>query len=252
MPDHLWYAQQKGAKGKSKGGGGGKSGAGFHDNKVLMNFLKQMQQGWGGDSWGGSGKGWGKSGKKSSGGSAEMNELIGKIKDFQRSSEENKQAWWAYCSEHGGGNRDPARHDAASLREFLNSSGVKVGPKLSSSESFEKSELVNRIKSFQRTDEVQKQAWWDFCDAQENQKRDPNHYSVDVLKAFLAQYGLGKVQGTKAQKDALIERVKGFQKMGEEQKETWWSYVAEQGGKKRDPALYDIQFLEDFCTAQGI
>merc|ERR1712060_935520 len=51
-------------------------------------------------------------------GDPEKDELVSRIKAFQRESDENKQAWWNYCDTHLGGNRDPARHDANTLEDF--------------------------------------------------------------------------------------------------------------------------------------
>merc|ERR1712125_305965 len=87
----------------------------------------------------------------------------------------------------------------------------KGGKKPSFSGDFEKGELINKIKSFQRSSEEQKQAWWAFCDSQEGQKRDPARYGADVLQAFLAMNGIPGVQGTKERKTMLVNKVKGFQ-----------------------------------------
>jgi len=47
--------------------------------------------------------------------------LVAKIKHGQRTSSNFKEAWWAYCDKHEKhcGVRDPSRHDAASIRFFL-------------------------------------------------------------------------------------------------------------------------------------
>lgn len=45
-------------------------------------------------------------------------ELVDKIKNFQRSAEENKQAWWNYCDQLESKKRDPALHDTEILQEF--------------------------------------------------------------------------------------------------------------------------------------
>merc|ERR1719482_1708145 len=98
--------------------------------KIFMSFLKSM--GMDGSSWGGD---------------VGKDELISKIKNFQRSSEEQKQAWWTYCDSQGDGNRDPARHDTDFLQAFLTKHGIKG----LQGDSFVKSELINKIKAFQRS-----------------------------------------------------------------------------------------------------
>jgi len=46
--------------------------------------------------------------------------LVNRIKAYQRSGEAQREAWYGYC----GSKRDPARHEAAELQEFVNSYGV--------------------------------------------------------------------------------------------------------------------------------
>jgi len=55
---------------------------------------------------------------------AETAGLVAQIKELQRGSQEMKEAWWKYCDESLAGARDPARHDAATLRAFLESTGI--------------------------------------------------------------------------------------------------------------------------------
>eukprot|EP00929_Paragymnodinium_shiwhaense_P082581 TRINITY_DN43579_c0_g1_i1.p1 TRINITY_DN43579_c0_g1~~TRINITY_DN43579_c0_g1_i1.p1 ORF type:complete len:354 (+),score=74.07 TRINITY_DN43579_c0_g1_i1:65-1126(+) len=48
-------------------------------------------------------------------------ELVQQIKDLQRSNPDVKQAWWDFCEQELGGIKDPARHDANALEDFLSS-----------------------------------------------------------------------------------------------------------------------------------
>merc|ERR1719491_580552 len=50
--------------------------------------------------------------------------LVQRIKQFQRSGEQQKQAWWSYCDTMRGTVRDPAKHDIQSLQEFISNNGV--------------------------------------------------------------------------------------------------------------------------------
>ena len=45
--------------------------------------------------------------------------LVDKIKQIQRSSQQAKEQWWEYCDGYGEGNRDPSRHDDAFLTAFI-------------------------------------------------------------------------------------------------------------------------------------
>merc|ERR1719461_2339672 len=45
--------------------------------------------------------------------------LVERIKQIQRTSEEEKAKWWEFADTHGRGIRDPQRHDAPFLQSFL-------------------------------------------------------------------------------------------------------------------------------------
>merc|ERR1719352_1697390 len=88
----------------------------------------------------------------------------------------------------------------------------------------EKDALVEQIKNFQRSGEENKQAWWNFCEQQELKKRDPALQSIESLQMFCANVGIvawGESAMKKArmgdpEKDALVEKIKNFQRSGEE------------------------------------
>jgi len=78
---------------------------------------------WGGNAWGGE-----PMAKKPrvpvSTGNPAKDVLVEKIKTFQRSSEANKEAWGAFCAEHGN-IRDPARHEEHVLQVFITGYGIQ-------------------------------------------------------------------------------------------------------------------------------
>jgi hypothetical protein len=49
----------------------------------------------------------------------EKAELVDKVKALQRTDPDTKQAWWTFCDEQMGGVKDPNRHEAATLQQFL-------------------------------------------------------------------------------------------------------------------------------------
>jgi len=51
-------------------------------------------------------------------------ELVGKVKSFQRSGEAQKQLWWSFCDCTEGKNRDPARHEVDVLEAFVQGQGL--------------------------------------------------------------------------------------------------------------------------------
>lgn len=257
IPDDVWYAQQK-AKGQGKkvnkswGAGTGAAGGGGNQ-KLILDLIKALAVGGNKSKRAGAGDGSGgkRSSKRAFSGDFVKGELIKKIKEFQKSGEEQKQTWWAFCDSQGGGNRDPARHETEVLQGFLAEQGIQGVQ----GNAFLKSELVNKIKAFQRSSEEQKQAWWDFCDGQEEQKRDPAFYDAKVLQKFLAEHGIFGIKGdakTAQKKSMLVAKIKTFQKSGEDQKQAWWAVCDATQGQKRDPMLHDVDFLQAFVNEHGI
>ncbi|CAE7169366.1 unnamed protein product [Symbiodinium pilosum] len=58
-----------------------------------------------------------------------------------------------------------------------------------------KADLVDRIKSLQRTDENAKQAWWSYCEEQHSGVKDPNRHDEYTLSNFLSTYESGGCSG---------------------------------------------------------
>lgn len=181
---------------------------------------------------------------------------IEKIKAFQRSGQEQKQAWWDFCDSQPGKNRDPARYTVDILQGFVQEHSIQSvqgsGKRKSTSSDSVQQELVAQIKVFQRSGEEQKQTWWAFCDSQPGKNRDPARYEVDVLQGFVQEHGMPGLQGNEKERAELVAKIKGFQKSGEEQKQTWWTFCDGQAGKKRDPALYTVDILQTFVLANAL
>jgi len=57
-------------------------------------------------------------------GDHEKDQLVLRVKAYQRSGEDGKQNWWTYCDNQLGGVRDPARHDCTTLQQFIAAHGV--------------------------------------------------------------------------------------------------------------------------------
>jgi len=133
---------------------------------------------------------------------ADARALIDLFKHRQRTSACWNQAWACYCQTYGGGVNDPAKHDHSfligfldflgmqGLRTFANGSGGGGGRMGASSGDAAKDELVLRIKSYQRSSMVNKEAWWKLCDEQLDGVRDPNRHDASVLKHFVDMYSI--------------------------------------------------------------
>jgi len=207
-----------------------------------------------------------------SSGNAAKDRLVARIKDFQRAAADQKQAWWDFCDEHLQGKRDPAKADQDVLENFCNSFGVPIA--IQTPQTWQggkgwvgdpvKDALVLRIKDFQRSDDASKQAWWSFCDENLNGSRDPMRADSETLQMFCNSFGVPNAsqtphtwQGGKGSmgdltKDALIHRIKDFQRSDDTQKQVWWSFCDERLDGNRDPARADSETLQMFCGAYGV
>merc|ERR1711988_1086146 len=105
-----------------------------------------------------------------------------------------------------------------------------------------KERLVQAIKAFQRQGEQFKQLWWQYADSSLGGIRDPARHDYDTLQEFVvsnnvpqangaSMYGNGASMYGQDTKASLIQKIKNFQKQGDDNKETWGAFA----GSKRDP-----------------
>mmetsp|Transcript_70707 Transcript_70707/g.118197 ORF Transcript_70707/g.118197 Transcript_70707/m.118197 type:complete len:322 (-) Transcript_70707:1336-2301(-) len=130
--------------------------------------------------------------------------LVKQIKELQRSSPEMKQSWQDYCSQYGQGYKDPMRHDVGFLHQFMTLhkppaikrswqpdaavpmvAGVYAGQGMGSVTQSTQEGLVRQIKDGQRMSDDWKAAWWAWCDAHGEGKRDPSRHPVAFLQEFI-------------------------------------------------------------------
>lgn len=52
-------------------------------------------------------------------------DLVQKVKDWQRKGKGHKEAWYSFCRRNGSDKYDPSRHDAETLRDFIR--GIESG-----------------------------------------------------------------------------------------------------------------------------
>lgn len=135
-------------------------------------------------------------------------ELVEQIKSLQRSDQDMKQAWGAYCDQQLGGVRDPNRHDVGALQAFLssyssgpgatsyNGSGSRgtsyaAAPWNMQGQDEDQVALAQQVKDLQRSDPECKQAWAEYCDSSLGGTRDPNRHDAGTLQGFLDAYTAG-------------------------------------------------------------
>jgi len=124
---------------------------------------------------------------------AMLRALIDKVKAGQRSSEEWKERWWAWCDANGG-TRDPARRTVQELQQAIlqlgeppaSGGGFGGGPRMGAPpQSEEHQQLINQVKTLQRTNPQWKNGWDTICEAEGGGKRDPARHDPDFLRRAL-------------------------------------------------------------------
>jgi len=129
-----------------------------------------------------------------------------------------------------------------------------------------KDRLVNQIKCFQRLGDDRRDMWRTYCEANLSSILDPNRHEVGVLQQFVTSYHVPEADASMLsslpfnnlmpamgasldpEKDALVAKIKTFQRNGPEQKDAWYSFC----GNKRDPARHETASLQDFCNTYGV
>jgi len=148
--------------------------------------------------------------------------LVAKVKHGQRTSQSWKEVWWSYCDSHQDGVRDPGRHDATSLKTFLEEFAPRVD--LGSSDAASSrdrpvfrdfggggrpgaalsggggvSALADRVKQMQRRHESYKERWAWYCDTFGSGLRDPARHTPQFLQQYIAMVeGGGQGSGGRA------------------------------------------------------
>jgi len=198
--------------------GGGKHDPGKHDETFISAFLGQYASG----------------ARLDTSGSDSAIQMVTKM--LQRKSTSLKEVWAQYCAMYGGGKSDPMKHDTefhvsfydqvcamvtggqvgssfgngqyfGNGPHFDNGPSFGTGPSFGNGPSFgsgpnpggmdpEKATMVNRIKAYQRSDPMHKEAWDTFCNSlgdsthTKNPTKDPARHEVSALQMFVQQYGV--------------------------------------------------------------
>merc|ERR1719183_2709696 len=107
--------------------------------------------------------------------------LVAQVKEIQRSDPAGKMAWWKYADEQGGAVRDPAKHEAAFLEEFISQykSGAFAGVHM------DPGNLGELFKEGQRSSPSFKSAWAAFVASRGMKMNDPTKNGKEVLVGFL-------------------------------------------------------------------
>jgi len=208
-------------------------------------------------------------------------QLVVAIKEMQKTDPVGKEQWIAYVDAHCGGLRDPTKHGPEVLRVFLQ--GYSKGVRLDTEADL--SHLPQVTKILQRKSAPFKEAWASFCQLWGGGMNDPLKHEAAFHVQFYTElsksadrantggvpmFGMGMMTplppkrikdnagaawgtGTgDTVKDELVNRIKNFQRSGEEQRQAWCTFCDNTFSAVRDPARHDIATLTQFCEMYGI
>jgi len=222
---------------------------------------------------------------------AAMDAVVATIKSMQRADPVAKEQWWAYCDSEGGGVRDPAKHDVAFLQNFIAnyqsgsriqaSGGDEWAPQIKEfqrkSPNFKacwasycetygdgKSDPAKKSKDFiiQFIDFMSLQTLHALNGVATAGAFAPTRMVAPSTAGYLmppakrprtdSSGGQAVASGSDPQKQALVDRIKTFQRADPSQKEAWGSHCDINLGGVRDPARHDAVTLQDFVDNYGV
>eukprot|EP00444_Apocalathium_aciculiferum_P047157 CAMPEP_0183505906 /NCGR_PEP_ID=MMETSP0371-20130417/7010_1 /TAXON_ID=268820 /ORGANISM="Peridinium aciculiferum, Strain PAER-2" /LENGTH=271 /DNA_ID=CAMNT_0025701709 /DNA_START=54 /DNA_END=867 /DNA_ORIENTATION=+ len=199
--------------------------------------------------------------------------LVWKVKELQKTDPLCKEQWAKYTVTEGGGTKDPAKHDVSFLHRFL-----EIRGSIEVTGAYASCSLADFFREACKLSPTFKQAWKVYRQGMgESPSDDPSRHSRDALTnalEFMAQAGLtmmtiggmttpeeawqpgakrlkSDTSGLDPAKLTLVNKVKEFQKSGDEQKQAWWSF-AQMHGLSKDPARFEDLQLQEFLAMQGM
>lgn len=121
-------------------------------------------------------------------------------------------------------------------------------------------QVIQEIKSLQKNSLMEKQRWSWFCDSMLGGVKDPARHDLATLHMFLSEVGANATTlavkptfGTACpEKAQLVQRVKDYQRQGEEQKHNWSSFCDEGYCGVKDPCRHEVVVLRHFVNSYGV
>eukprot|EP01059_Diplonema_ambulator_P019473 TRINITY_DN327_c0_g2_i1.p1 TRINITY_DN327_c0_g2~~TRINITY_DN327_c0_g2_i1.p1 ORF type:complete len:454 (+),score=135.95 TRINITY_DN327_c0_g2_i1:46-1407(+) len=175
----------------------------------------------------------------------ERQALVEEVKRRQRFMPGFRQYWVEFCHSNGAGGMDPSRHSVEFLRRGL------LPPQINHQE------LVETIKSYQRTNPAFKAEWIAYCNSRGMGVRDPSRHAPEFLTVALRELTGGKGlrgvivrpqkrgygHGTQRHRE-LVEAVKRLQRESPESRQPWIDFCGRWGSSDLDPARHGDEFLQ--------
>eukprot|EP00406_Dinophysis_acuminata_P044207 CAMPEP_0179306464 /NCGR_PEP_ID=MMETSP0797-20121207/50145_1 /TAXON_ID=47934 /ORGANISM="Dinophysis acuminata, Strain DAEP01" /LENGTH=312 /DNA_ID=CAMNT_0021016129 /DNA_START=89 /DNA_END=1025 /DNA_ORIENTATION=+ len=116
----------------------------------------------------------------------------------------------------------------------------------------DKDQLVDEVKRIQRSSVENKEVWYSFCRMQGTSSYDPTRHDEAFLEKFLSNMKSGSAPISAlalSDKATLVNRVKAFQRSGQENKELWYSYCQMNGSP--DFAQQNKELWYTYCQMNG-
>ena len=202
---------------------------------------------------------------------AEHQSLVTQVKQVQQTSPQGREAWANWCTQWGEATRDPSRHNASFLKQFLATNGpmtsamggLGVQPQTRTIQMPQttaigpvKESLVTQIKEFQRSSPEMAQVWQDHCAQYGQGSKDPMRHDVAFLHEFMTLHGPASLKrprepdayAAQSPQETLIKQIKEGQRMSEDWKAAWWAWCDTYGEGKRDPSRHSVAFLREFLS----
>mmetsp|Transcript_70333 Transcript_70333/g.205703 ORF Transcript_70333/g.205703 Transcript_70333/m.205703 type:complete len:298 (+) Transcript_70333:60-953(+) len=171
--------------------------------------------------------------------SQQASSLVDFVKEGQRKSAHWKQAWSLYCQSYGAGINDPSKHNQQFLVAFLDFLGQNGVAAFGSAPPTPGADPTGTVPG---------------ADAAERLLKRPRTTApgMPVPGLFpgvmpMPMPVVGVSTGD-LEKDALVMRVKAFQRSGDAQRQLWSDYCDERLNGKRDPVKHDKIILETFLA----
>lgn len=105
---------------------------------------------------------------------------IDMLKELQRTDPIGKEQWWAFCDCHGDGVRDPGKHPADFVQDFLSkySAGMRfTSPRVNM--------MPALVKEGERRSNFFKEAWVSYCGTFGSGLKDPAKHDEQFLVGFM-------------------------------------------------------------------
>jgi len=181
------------------------------------------------------------------------------FKEGQRNSGSFKSAWAMYQSMNGNSKNDPTKAGKQALVDFLDMISQSGMQTMMGNGSMSGKSSNRMGKGFMGA----KSSGWSGNDSNWGGSGGDVQTMMNMMMMMSGKGSGGWGGDAKRQKTSssastdpikgkLIEKIKSFQRSGEVQKQTWWSYCDAQPDQKRDPAFYDAEFLQTFTILNGI